>query len=334
MMKLSLMSRVVATINEEHSSPLAHEIASRWFKDIKKVIYWRASSNFIFEVVTKQDSYVLRFNSINERSVDLIKAEVEVLNYLNDNGFSVCKPLKSLTGNYYELVDSNLGTFIAMVYKRIAGVMFEYHEINEQQLKLWGAELGKLHSALQNQVQLHNRPNWQDLMGFIKEHIKNNETQLLNEYHKIYEALSKLPVNENNYGLIHFDFETDNIIFNNNEISIIDFDDMCVLWFAADILYAVRSMFANEKIDITNKDFNRFIESYKLHKEVSDEELTLLPLFMRFHRLYLIARLRRSLDITDFSQHPKWIEKLSNKVQQNYIQSSIRDIENKIIHIR
>ena len=61
------------------------------------------------------------------------------------------------------------------------------------------------------------------------------EAKLLNE------LFSKLPKNEQNYGLVHFDFELDYIFYDisTDMLNIIDFDDSMYHWYAMDIEQAL-----------------------------------------------------------------------------------------------
>jgi len=46
-----------------------------------------------------------------------------------------------------------------------------------------------------------------------------------------------------NFGLIHFDFELDNLCWEDALIQMLDFDDCAYHWYAADITYALRDLF-------------------------------------------------------------------------------------------
>jgi hypothetical protein len=48
MMKLSMMKKVVETVNAEWKSPLAEKILEKWGYDKGTVYYFRSSANFLF----------------------------------------------------------------------------------------------------------------------------------------------------------------------------------------------------------------------------------------------------------------------------------------------
>ena len=49
--------------------------------------------------------------------------------------------------------------------------------------------------------------------------------------------LGALPVDRDRYGLIHFDFELDNLYWRDQTIGMLDFDDCAHYWYAADIAF-------------------------------------------------------------------------------------------------
>ncbi len=67
MMKLGLMKAFFETVTPDWRSPIADEIAGRWFSGGADVEVRRASANFVCEVKTPTDRYFLRFNHESER---------------------------------------------------------------------------------------------------------------------------------------------------------------------------------------------------------------------------------------------------------------------------
>ena len=128
--------------------------------------------------------------------------------------------------------------------------------------------------------------------------------------------LDQLAINEQNFGLIHFDFELDNIIWNEGQPGIIDFDDSASYWFVADIAFALRDLFEDsaDKVDFQNETFLQFIRGYASVRPIDPEELKLIPLFLRVHNLFGYARIYRSLTPINPAGEPTWLTELRGKL--------------------
>ena len=64
-------------------------------------------------------------------------------------------------------------------------------------------------------------------------------------------VFEQLTINQDNYGLIHYDFEPDNVFYDENSqrCSVIDFDDAMYHWFMMDIVQALEAIRDEMEID-------------------------------------------------------------------------------------
>jgi Ser/Thr protein kinase RdoA (MazF antagonist) len=125
--------------------------------------------------------------------------------------------------------------------------------------------------------------------------------------------MANLPRTPDTFGLIHGDFELDNLIWRNDMISILDFDDSSFLWYAADVASAVRDLFDGE-VSISDQRFQAFVGGYRESHPLSEVSLAQAPLFMRFVRLWEYARLVRSLDLAADPTQATWLVALRDKL--------------------
>ncbi len=128
--------------------------------------------------------------------------------------------------------------------------------------------------------------------------------------------LDRLTINERNFGLIHYDFELDNLVWDGEQPGIIDFDDCAWYWFAADIAYALRDLFDDSanKVDLQQESFRHFISGYRRVRSIDEAELQLIPLFLRVHHLFAYARLHRALTPPDPTGELPWMPDLRRKL--------------------
>ena len=123
-------------------------------------------------------------------------------------------------------------------------------------------------------------------------------------------------INEQNFGLIHGDFELDNILWDAGKPGIIDFDDSAWYWFVADIAFALRDLFGDsaDKVDLQNDLFLHFIEGYRRTRPIDQAELALNPLFLGVDNLALFAKLRRAMPPVNPTGELPWMAELRGKL--------------------
>ncbi len=315
MMKLGIMQEVVATVNDHWESDLADRLLLHWEHDDERAKYWRASANFIFFFKREGKGYVLRFNHASERTAVAIQAEIDYVNILAEQGICVAKPVRSIAGNEVESVVTAHGIFHAVVFEALPGKQLELEDLTPEQFVCWGKTLGELHRATTHYAN-PNRPTWEDHLMWISESLPADEKAARQAFYGLKMQLGQLATNEQTFGLIHFDFELDNIIWDGEQPGIIDFDDSAAYWFVADIAFALRDLFEDSanKVNLQDESFLHFIQGYKIVRPIDPEELKLIPLFLRVHNLMALAKLYRVTTPTHPQGELPWMAELRSKL--------------------
>jgi Ser/Thr protein kinase RdoA (MazF antagonist) len=317
MMKLRLMKKVVETIDDNYRSPLADLLVSRWKHAPGTAKFIRASANTVFVFKDNNKPYFLRCAHTTERTREYIQGELAFIKHLAAEGMRVANPVPSLNGNDVESVETMHGVFHAVVFEALEGQHQELDELSHEKLMLWGKTLGHLHCASQSYAP-ENRPSWRDHLSMIADNVLPEEETARQELEWISAQVQKLSFDETNFGLIHFDGELDNIVWNGNgnHLGLIDFDDSACYWFVADIAFALRDLFEDraDRIDLNDVRFQAFIEGYRQVRPLTDETLSNLPLFLRMHNLIMFAKIRYSLGQGDYPDEPSWLVGLRQKL--------------------
>jgi Ser/Thr protein kinase RdoA (MazF antagonist) len=315
MMKLSLMKDFFRTVDEEWSSPIADQIASRWFASPDSVRIMRASANFVCLVVDSGKHYTLRFNTEEFRPIEALQSELRLLLSLRNFNLPVQNPLKSLDDNYSELITTDLGRFTAVVFNYIPGEFKELPELKESEFQRWGAALGSLHHTLEdNQFTLsikHPR---------LEEQLKSAQpptSRGADEKSALLDWLSKLEKGPSNYGVIHYDFELDNLIWDESgQIHIIDFDDTAISWYMADLAFALSDLYEKTP-QLSDPRLQAFLTGYRSHKTLAPDMLLELGGFIRLKHFLTYHRLLKAVDLETDPSHPQWTNQLINKLTGN-----------------
>lgn len=322
MMKLETM-RVIVDSLQEQTPLLVQTILSRWNDDIQDVRYIRSSANFVFSFRMLDEPYFLRFNHEDERAAALIEQELAFVLHLADRGLKVAGPVPSRQEAFVETVSSALGTFHATVFEALEGQHYELDDLTPEQLLMWGETFGKLHH-IASTYPATQRLHWREQLAWFYSRLQG-ERDALEVARRLKQKLSALPTTSSNYGLLHADFELDNLVWQGNEAAVLDFDDCTYSWFVADIAYALRDVFGDDpsRVDLSHPTLHRFVEGYRTVRPLPDEELALLPVFLCFHNLFMFTRLLRALENLEKRNQPEWVETLSEKLKHKLV--SYRD---------
>jgi len=309
------MQEVVATVNDQWESPLADELLLHWEHDAGSARYWRASANFIFFFKKSGRDYILRFNHASERTPDAIQAEIDYVNDLAARGIRVAKPIQSISGNYVESIATTRGVFHTVVFEMLRGKQVDLDELTPEQFVCWGQALGELHNA-SAQYAKPGRPTWEDHLTLVSEILPAEEKAARQALDELKPQLSHLAIDQQNFGLIHFDFEPDNLIWDGQQPGLIDFDDSAWYWFVADIAFAWRDLFEDSaaKVDLQNESLLHFVEGYRRARPINPKELKLIPLFLRMHNLITFARLYRTMTPVNPAGELPWMAGLRSKL--------------------
>ena len=324
MMKLSLMRDVSATADADWHSSLADAILSCWAHDEDRPWFVRSSANVLFGFRQNGRDCFLRFNHASERTPELVQAELDYLIHLHAAGLRVAQPLPSLAGNLIESVDTALGMFHAVVFERVLGEALEIATLTPALFAKWGRALGELHQAATNYHRI-GRLTWRDQLEALEDGLPEQETAARQAAKLLHRQLAALPINtdrvKDNFGLIHFDFELDNLLWDGERFGLIDFDDCAWHWYAADIAFALRDIFDDDpaQVNLQQRSVLAFVGGYRQTKALRQEELHQMPLFLRLHNLIMFAKLLRAMDAGDAEDDPTWLSDLRHKLQNKVV---------------
>lgn len=310
MMKLSNMVKGLA------SDAVAKSLIQNWEHDEGSLKFWRASSNFVYAFENNQEKYFLRFSFDQESTIEQIKAELEFMEYLKSNHYSCVSPILSVNGKYIETVQNSEGTYFAVVFSSAKGITLD-ETITEVQCEDWGRSLASLHQLSKvYEPSDTKRPNWQDILRKIDVMIQRypDEQEAIEELGKLTEQLHSFPISNSNYGLIHYDFQLDNIFYEeeNRSFSVIDFDDAVYSWYAHDIITALDD-FHGDDMNLDNPQVKSFLKGYSTVIPLGDKDINHFPYFQRFMKLYRFSKLLWSLEGSEVADATKWLDDVKLK---------------------
>lgn len=296
----------------------AQTAINHWVHEENSVKFWRGSSNYVYYFNSNGRRNFLRLSHEEENSFKKITAEIDYLLYLLENNYPCNQPIKSKNGNFVEIVDTPQGKFYCVVFTGVKGENLDVKEMTIEQLEAWGSSLANLHILSSKYENGKKRPrDWKDILEFVKTTLEQlpKEKAAMEELKKLEKWLGSLSISQENYGLVHYDFEIDNIFWNRelSNFSVIDFDDSMYHWYVMDIVTVFENILDEDEINVTSKS-HAFLNGYRKIKAINQKLFEEKSRFKRFDDLYTFARLMRSLQDQNIKNEPDWLEHVRIKL--------------------
>lgn len=293
---------------------LAHMVLENWeydYDDPTLLKYYRISSNAVYWCKNQGNTFFLRFAPAEEKIKEKILAELEFLSYLRANGYPAVDTILSKAGNELEVVNTPWGIFYAVAFKKAPGKQISQMSLTKELIFGLGKSLGRLHK-LSSEFSTVNtkRDDWKETLCWIEEVLSTfpDEADAKNELNILKAYFSKLPATKENYGLIHYDFEIDNVFYDEvtKNYTAIDFDDAMYHWYVLDIDQSLDSLKENIPEEQVKASIDEFIKGYRTEYAISDELLKLLAIFRRYINLYGYVRILHSVE-QEWNNEPNWM---------------------------
>lgn len=289
----------------------AAEGAARFGVNPKDLTFIGGFQNFIYSYNRNEVRYILRFTPSTLRTSECLAAEIEWIQYLSRNGLSVSEPVTSVTGKGIELIQGGTIDFYATSFNHAPGRKIGYPEClgNSKLYEQCGRLTGNLHELTKRYNPTTKRHTWalNHYLLRAKQYIPSELQQILDVLEELKEQLATLPVNANNFGLIHGDINVGNFMVDESgKITLFDFDECQYSWYVEDIaiqLYYLLYVFGEESKSERKVQYELFIRHFELGytangRRMPDGWMDQLKLFLRLREIIVIVGMYRSWDVS------------------------------------
>lgn len=252
--------------------------------------------------------------------------QLEFINYLGSNQYPVLRTVLSNKSQELVTLRTPWREYYATVFDRVPGIQIGDTNLGNTIMFEYGRALGKLHKLSSSFTPTNKRWSYNDVLLWIKSALEDFQNQKLaqEEANLLQTYFSKLPKSTENYGLVHYDFELDNVFYDetSNICSVIDFDDAMYHWYAIDIEQALESI--KDEIEPQKYEGAKecFLKGYQREYIITDDMISLLPIFRRFANLYGYTRILRSSS-EKWNNEPVWLINLRIKLDNLLKERSI-----------
>lgn len=300
---------------------LAKEALKNWEHDKdtldNMISQFRISSNAIYPFCQNGKVCFLRLAPLEEKMEKNVFGEMEFINYLLERGYPALKPIRAKTGEVCLVLNTQWGRFYATAFSRVSGVPMEDTDMSNETMFEYGKSLGWLHSLSSQFVPKTKKWTHIETLDWIASVLSefNGPDCAVSELVAIKCELNELSATHENYGLVHYDFELDNVFYDKEKktCSVIDFDDGMYHWYVLDIEQVFNSFEEKLSGDALQAAKNEFIRGYNEEHCYTQEMDTSRPLMRRFINLYGYARLIRCV-ADKFTDEPEWLVELRGRL--------------------
>lgn len=286
----------------------------------KMMRYFRISSNAIypFRCGTNPDEvHFLRLSPVEEKSFSDVVSEIHLIQWLIDNGYPAMKPVPMKNGMLADCIDTEWGQYNVSCFAEVPGNDLESINILDI-VNGYGATLGKLHKIIRNYPYAEERRDHKAFMDEIHSRLVqyNAPECILAEFDAVQKELNQLPVNAEIYGVIHYDFESDNVLYDEDtkEFGVIDFDDAIRCWYALDVVRALDALDDVVDEDDLDEAEDKFIAGYRSECPLTEEQTASFPLMRRLVRLQEYSTLLHVMS-EPVNDKPDWMIEVIEKLQ-------------------
>jgi Ser/Thr protein kinase RdoA (MazF antagonist) len=192
------------------------------------------------------------------------------------------------------------------------GVQIDADDLTQDYAAAWGYALASLHKAGHDV----SFPVVQRFAGLGL--LLATDDPLSSAVRSLLTRLGAVPADDRHFGLVHGDFELDNIAWDDGVPTSFDFDEAACSWFAADVAFALRDLQADANGGEARKDMiGAFLSGYRQVRPFDSDDEDSLELFARLNAARAMATIIGVLAADEQPQdHPDLYERLQRFVHR------------------
>jgi len=293
---------------------LARHALTHWPHDADtlpdRLRWFRISSNAVYPFDRDGRLCFLRLSPSEEKESRELVGEIDFLEYLNRRGYPAMRPIPADNGERLLALDTPWGLWYASAFEGVPGQALEDVPMTPLLAGEYGAALGRLHMLSMRYYTPIRRRSHNDVLDWVGQVFDAHAVpeKMRAALVETRQRLSELPCTCARYGLVHYDFEPDNVFWDGETCSAIDFEDGMLHFWAVDVVQALD--------ELDTEWHEAFLHGYRAacpDAEVDEREF---PLMRRFRDLYSCARLLHCLSEKPAAE-PEWMPQLTARLEMS-----------------
>lgn len=312
---------------EQAYAPAAWEALREYAIEPTELKLVSLAENVTFRVTDRYGaSYVLRLHRPGYHTFDELNSERVWIAALADAGIAVPRAVSARDGRHYvqvAIAPTNEQRYVGLAHwtngELLAKVL--QHSNSGRDVEGYYAQLGSIAASMHNQASAWRVPETFQRHAFDAEGLMGDKpfwgpfwehpalssterTLLLHTRDRIRAALQRYGRDLSTYSMIHADLHTGNLLLDGDRLTVIDFDDAGFGWHQYDVAVALFGSWMSSDYPLLE---HAFVGGYRNTRELSDDALALVPMFLLIRGLAIIGWIhqRPELDRSQYMQSLK-----------------------------
>lgn len=293
------------------------------------------SENQTFQIDTPgQGSFTLRVHRTGYQSRTSIESELAWLMALRrDTDLSIPEPVPGRDGQLLQRFDTPRGERMAVLFRFIEGS----EPLPDSNLGDLFVKLGRYAATMHNHVTAWPRPpgferqvwqaatildsdgpwgDWRMAPG-----VNDSNRPMLDRLDSsLWLRLAAYGTGADRYGLIHADMRLGNLLVDGDKVTLIDFDDCGLCWFAYDFAAAISFHETNPAIPALRA---AWIDGYLSVRSLSPEDIAAIDSMVMLRRMALLAWIGSHADTKLAQQHMRGFADGTAQLAERYLRGPI-----------
>jgi Ser/Thr protein kinase RdoA (MazF antagonist) len=266
-----------------------HAAAALWGGEPASVEHISTGASFTYRFVAGGRRLYLRLTPPGWQDLAALRAESTYIDALRTAGIAAAPPVVSLRGVLIEPVLDRGRELLAMAFEEAPGARSATGEWDEGRTRRFGRLLAQVHAGAPESLPPgQSRRGFDEELALTRAWLPETERELLAGLLAFERWAATLPCTHDVYGLVHNDLGEDNLLWVGNEPTLIDFDDCCFTWYAADIARTLGSLH-----DADPRRYQTLaawcVQGYMQVRAPDPVTLAWLPRFVRFNAIAGLA---------------------------------------------
>ena len=280
--------------------------------------HFRISSNAIYPFLTESRKVCfLRLSPTKEKAPAEVESELRFICWLRDNGYPIMKPYPMKDGLLRDVIETKWGTYNVTCFEGVEGDTLEDADGDVSMAYGYGKMLAELHNLSEVYPYADERQSCFDMLNEVKARFECYDAPgfLLTALDEVQKELSLLPTDKAVFGLIHYDFEPDNVLYDeeNDSFGVIDPDDSIRCWYALDVVRAIDAMGDVVEEDVVEEAVSAFLDGYRSKRTLTRAQMDIMPLMRKLVALQEYATILHVLH-EELPDEPDWMLDIRKKL--------------------
>jgi Ser/Thr protein kinase RdoA (MazF antagonist) len=267
---------------------------------------WNDGTVYAFTIHDKTHLLkVMELSDHADHGAQRLDERLTYLDYLRAHDAPVIHPVHSKQGRLVERVSHNELQFQAYAWQKVEGSRVEERDIERlgDFHREWGRTVGRMHALAQGYPDWRESPlcdefgqsiaSYRTEMDFFAGWLKDDDVRAV--WSDLRHELGHIPVHRQNFGFIHNDPHTGNLLLNERGVFLLDFDVANYHWFMVDLAIMVYSEIYrlwNRRpmaLHLKQRIVGEILEGYARANTLAQEEIDRMELFLLYRRIIMFC---------------------------------------------